>query len=369
MASLQLIVGSLYGAKEKKIHVTMEQEAFDFSEDLLGGISQMSQKATSADTTICGSQSLTYPSSSSRVGQDNRAARIVQKLDQIVPNVLGESKKNKYSQPKWTKGLLKTAEDNQKLRNYDNMIKHQEEEFGELKRQLLDLQACVSRFPSIMSQAIKESTNFINSVLMDENESLKAELSSRMTLVQEELKTFTKKLIQDNFFDITASLMDASSEKKLVEVELLSKVSECLAMLVKIEGRKNALTASKEPAQANMLFEMATLAHTLEHRETFENGLMLKLSKCHEILEKLQSSIQKPCSPVRHFHTSTPIVIRSSRRRRTYCSSQTVIEDEHDLFELGPLEANDEPSKTTSKSGGGKRLKRILLQEDEMAQL
>jgi hypothetical protein len=48
----------------------------------------------------------------------------------MVPPSFPEVKKAKYNLPKWTKGLLKTAEETQKLKSHDVLLRRQEEENG-----------------------------------------------------------------------------------------------------------------------------------------------------------------------------------------------------------------------------------------------
>ena len=99
-------------------------DGFSFSQDLTSGLSQMYSQMTSQST-----DSGFYGDSQSFGG----LGAVPQKgpfFDQMVPPSFPEVKKAKYNLPKWTKGLLKTAEETQKLKSHDVLLRRQEEENG-----------------------------------------------------------------------------------------------------------------------------------------------------------------------------------------------------------------------------------------------
>jgi hypothetical protein len=133
----------------------MERESFNFSQDLIGGLSQMSAQ-------LPGTADCTWLSGDS---QSLLQSQVSRRVDQIVPHVLADSKKTKYNVPKWTKGLLKTAEDNQKLRNHEMMLKKQDDDNRDLTAQLFDIQSGVRSLPTLMVKAVKESTNYVCTII------------------------------------------------------------------------------------------------------------------------------------------------------------------------------------------------------------
>ena len=105
-------------------------DGFSFSQDLTSELSQMySQMSQSTDSGFYGdSQSLKDSQSLSQ-----SFGAVPQKrpfFDQMVPPSFPEVKKAKYNLPKWTKGLLKNAEETQKLKSHDVLLRRQEEENG-----------------------------------------------------------------------------------------------------------------------------------------------------------------------------------------------------------------------------------------------
>ena len=96
-------------------------DGFGFSQELTAGLSHMNSQDSgwfSGD-----SQSLSQPFGG--IAPQKRPL-----FDQMVPPSFPEVKKAKYNLPKWTKGLLKTAEENQKLKNHEVLLKRQEEDYG-----------------------------------------------------------------------------------------------------------------------------------------------------------------------------------------------------------------------------------------------
>ena len=107
-------------------------DGFSFSQDLTSGLTQMYSQGLSQMYSQMTSQSTDsgfYGDSQSFGG----LGAVPQKgpfFDQMVPPSFPEVKKAKYNLPKWTKGLLKTAEETQKLKSHDVLLRRQEEKNG-----------------------------------------------------------------------------------------------------------------------------------------------------------------------------------------------------------------------------------------------
>ena len=176
-------------------------DGFSFSQNLISGLSQISEKP---DFISGISQSQGYFSEDSQTQSFSQAIGVNQTginppkrpsrtpMDHMnPPNYVNHSqdrvssfypqvKKAKYNLPNWTKGLLKTAEENQKLKNHDALLTQQGEDQVQMKTFVQDLQKTIASFPELLSQMIKQSTDFLTQKIEKQNGCLKEQMLKDM---------------------------------------------------------------------------------------------------------------------------------------------------------------------------------------------
>ena len=238
---------------------TVEMEAgddgFNFSQNLISGLSQMSSQL-SENSGISGyfsedsqSQSLSQniginpPKRPFRAPLDNMQPPIhpQERISSIFPQV----KKAKYTLPTWTKGLLKTAEENQKLKNHDALLTQQGEDQVQMKIFVQDVQKTIASFPELLSQMIKQSTDFLSQKFEKQNDCLKEEMLKDVNdSLAKEMEKIKEHHLENTFGtwnylteikiamgEIKASLNDQTSQSD----DLKAMVDKCCDSILKVQ--------------------------------------------------------------------------------------------------------------------------------------
>ena len=122
------------------------------------------------------------------------------------------AKKAKYSQPKWAKGLLKTAEENQRQKDIENMMKRQEEDSRFIKSLSQEHLKVAKSTPIVVSKMVKESTDFIIASMTASMEKLQKESMEQVMKHYEEMKQQN----DDHLFEILTGIC-AAKEKVLAK--------------------------------------------------------------------------------------------------------------------------------------------------------
>ena len=163
------------------------ENGFSFSPNIMAQCQMSSQMSEKSDAS---SGWYSEDSQSQLLSQPNRIIPPKQPIphfDQIFLPSIPKVKKAKYNLPSWTKGLLKTAEENEKLKTHDTLLRHQEDNYGLFKKFVLFVQKTIASFPEMFSQMIKQSTDYFsqkfekqiekqNDCLKDMNDSLAKEM-------------------------------------------------------------------------------------------------------------------------------------------------------------------------------------------------
>jgi len=242
-------------------------DGFSFSQDLTSGLSQMyshsqmSQMTTqSTDSGFYGdSQTLRDSQSLSQsFGGLLPTVPLPQKrpfFDQMVPPSFPEVKKAKYNLPKWTKGLLKTAEETQKLKSHDVLLRRQEEENGHLRFFVQDVQKSIGSIPEILAQMIKESTDFLAKNFEKRNADLKMELLKDLNDALEKEMSSLKKQHLDNVFDTWNYLSEIKTSLGEIQNsldnhsnqsdDLKNKIENCCDSIVKAQQKMEEKSSEK----------------------------------------------------------------------------------------------------------------------------
>ena len=188
---------------------------FTFSQDLNYMLSQGSQGlGTTQDTTWYSENNSQTTSGTSVVGSTGDQEISRPSLEQPFPsnNQSVPTKRAKYSQPKWAKGLFKTAEENQRQKDIENMMKRHEEDSRFIKSLLQEQQKVAKTTPTVISKIVKESTDFIISSMTASMEKLQKESMEQVMKHYEEMKQQN----DDNLFEILTGI-GAAKEKVLTK--------------------------------------------------------------------------------------------------------------------------------------------------------
>jgi len=226
-------------AKLEEYTSRFSQDVADFANGLNRDLSRGSSIASSQ-----GSSQITHISESTLYPESLQPKR------SRFPPSFTEVKKPKYNFPNWARGLLKTEEENQKLKNHDILLKQIEEDNNYFKVFAQDVHNNIATYPELLAKMIKESTDFLMKNFDKWYDELKMELVNHVkdTLGQQLLCLKQQHL--DNTFDTWTRL----SEMK-----------------------------------AN-LDEIKTL---LDGRESESNNLMTKVGQCNETILKVQQKIEQ----------------------------------------------------------------------------
>ena len=171
----------------------------------MSGLSQMSSQQMSLQMSEkSDATSGWYSEDSQSLGQPNGAFPPMKPIppDKMYPPSFPQVKRPKYkgNLPNWTKGLIKTAEENQKLKNHDALLRQQKEDHVHFKTFILDVQKTIAIFPELLSQMIKQSTDFLSQKYRKQNEWLREEMlkdmndsfTKKMSEMKEHLRRFPK---------------------------------------------------------------------------------------------------------------------------------------------------------------------------------
>jgi len=267
--------------KKAIVNLNMEPDAsdgFSFSQELTSGwgqvlsqgLSQLSQNSQSSDCTWYSenSQSMSQP-----------VGTIPQKrFDQMVPPSFPEVKKAKYNLPKWTKGLLKTAEENQKLKSHGILLKQQEEDSNYLKMFVQEVQKNIAGFPELVANMVKESTNFMVKNFEKRNDDLKMELVQQFNDTVEQKLSCLKQQLGDNTFETWNYLSEVKIKldeiKTLLDDEknesdiVMTKINQCCESILKVQQK----VEEKSKADANQEKMPSFPKNEVENGEEILNG-------------------------------------------------------------------------------------------------
>merc|ERR1712166_1364742 len=161
----------------------------------------------------------------------------------------------KYNLPKWTKGLLKTAEETQKLKSHDVLLRRQEEENGQLRFFVQDVQKSIGSIPEILAQMIKESTDFLAKIFEKRNADLKMELLKDLNDALEKEMSSLKKQHLDNVFDTWNYLSEIKTSLGEIQNsldnhsnqsdDLKNKIENCCDSIVKAQQKMEEKSSEK----------------------------------------------------------------------------------------------------------------------------
>merc|ERR1719203_776366 len=249
-------------------------------------------------------------------------------FDQMVPPSFPEVKKAKYNLPKWTKGLLKTAEESQKLKSHDVLLRRQEEENGQLRFFVQDVQKSIGSVPEILAQMIKESTDYVVKSFEKRNADLKMELLKDLNDALEKEMSSLKKQHLDNVFDTwnylseikttLGEIQNTLNNQSNQSEDLKNKIESCCDSIVKAQqkmeekssekfgnvdeknqGYRNSLEGNKPNfRQIEMENKKDSLDELLESDDEFQVSILRRKSK---LRSRSDLPLPKPA------WTSTPI--------------------------------------------------------------
>jgi len=305
-------------------------DGFSFSQDLTSGLSQglsqmysqsqMSQNSQSSDCTWYSgdSQSLSQPMG---IVPQKRAH-----FDQLVPPSFPEVKKAKYNLPKWTKGLLKTAEENQKLKTHDILMKQQEEDTNYLKMFIQDVQKSIAGFPELVAQMVKQSTDFLVKEFEKRNDGLKKEMVNHINdTVGQELSHFRKQHLDNTFetwnylseiknnLDEIKTLLD---DKKSESSDVMTKIDQCCESILRVQQKveeKSGRDANQEKGPSFRNIEVANQKELLNESDS-DDEFQVSVLRSRE-KAKRKTIFQQPKST----YASTPTIFQQPKP--TYTST------------------------------------------------
>merc|ERR1712166_916923 len=203
----------------------------------------------------------------------------------------------KYNLPKWTKGLLKTAEETQKLKSHDVLLRRQEEENGHLRFFVQDVQKSIGSIPEILAQMIKESTDFLAKNFEKRNADLKMELLKDLNDALEKEMSSLKKQHLDNVFDTWNYLSEIKTSLGEIQNSLDNHSNQSDDLKNKIENCCDSIVK----AQQKMEDKKDSLDELLESDDEFQVSVLRSRRK-----SKMKSRSDLPALP-KPTWTSTPI--------------------------------------------------------------
>jgi len=223
-------------------------------------------------------------------------------FDQMVPPSFPEVKKAKYNLPKWTKGLLKTAEETQKLKSHDVLLRRQEEENGQLRFFVQDVQKSIGSIPEILAQMIKESTDFLAKNFEKRNADLKMELLKDLNDALEKEMSSLKKQHLDNIFDTWNYLSEIKTT--LGEIQntldnqsnqsdvLKDKIENCCDSIVKAQQKMDEKSSEKigNVDEKNQGYRNSLEENKQNFRENEQNFRQIEMENKKNSLDELLES-------------------------------------------------------------------------------
>jgi len=297
-----------------------------FDQALSQGFSQPLSQGSDSTWYSGNSQSLNQPMSTVPLKQT--------RFDQLVPPSLPETKKAKYNLPSWAKGLLKTAEENQKLKNHDILLKQKEDETINLKVFLQDVQKSIAGYQELVAEMVKQSTDFLTKDFEKRNDDLKTELLKHVkdTLGQQ-LSCLTQQHL-DNTFDTWNYLSEIKfnldeikislNDKKGVSDIVITKVEQCCESILKLQQKiqENSRTDSNKEKEQNVQnvqnVQKNKVGSAVEAKQTdvldeSESDDVFQVSILRSRRKKRKTIFQKPQG--KPNYTSTPIP--NQRKKKT----------------------------------------------------
>ena len=193
-----------------------------FSQDLTSIFSQTSnatQDATRLSESIS-QASGPPPSSQSTFSNGCSGSQDSGVFDQLLPRhplppafpLPSKNARPNAQGPRWTKALLKTAEENGRQKEIENMMRRQDEDNRQIKTLLQETNAASKSNPVIVSRIVKESTDFIISNVNKQLAKLQDDVMEGILKRCQELKQQS----EDQLFEILTNI-SATKEKVLTK--------------------------------------------------------------------------------------------------------------------------------------------------------
>ena len=302
---------------------------FSFSQDLLTGLSQLPSGSQNA---------IALPSNNTLdctwfSGDSQNLSQSQNPIDQLVPS------RSKYNVPRWSKGLLKTSDDNQKLKNFDHLVKRQAEDYAGIKMCLQEMQRSMIETPLKISKMIKESTDFLMKFERERQEQLQQVLGERFKEIVDTHKEILEEHFKRSDLQREEDMLDLLAEIKTVKDEIQSsselsnedleiKMDKCHDLLLKLKecenGTTSKLEAIKEEISINMKKALDAKFSSLEDLTTqFANSSRPNLAE------------SKASREIPEFIKFTPVSMQSNDRRKQRKNVDSIeSSDEDDAFRM-----------------------------------
>ncbi len=290
---------------------------FNFSQELEADLNQ------TYDSGLCfsDSQSLTQaPSLASFASQG----------EQIVPSSLWSATKRKQI-PKWTKGLLKTSEESQKLKVFDALLKRHEEEYNVMKNGLNDLLKRCDQSDRRFPKMIKEATDHL---ILEQKKSfdlIKDEMKTAICDSLEKHHTRSREERESELFDLYAELKEIKDAKSSSsggddEDSSIIRLEKKIDALADFRGKEKEMVESRIFSHISLVLDqkftafkeqtVAQMKHTLKKIEDknssfdfLDNFEAIEPRDCSTPKQKSQlldirSQVERPRSSKRIFQCS-----------------------------------------------------------------
>ena len=249
---------------------------FTFSQDFTQGFSQQS---SGGDSTWI-SDSNSFPGPSSYPKESGSQSQIFE------GRPISEAKKAKYTLPKWSKALIKTAEENQRQKDLELAMKALEEENRKIKVTLQEQNSLLKNYPKIVQQVVKESTDYIVTNLNKSVEKCHLELLQKTSKQYQELKDQNENQLFEVLAVITATketLLAKSEQKNCDVTPIISSLDEMKELVsTQIESNENEFQPKNQKENQSEI--LAVVAATKE-------ALMSKLTKITSSLNELEELV------------------------------------------------------------------------------
>jgi len=264
-------------------------DGFSFSQDLTSGLSQMYSQGLSqmySQMTTQSTDSGFYGDSQSFGGMGAVPPQKRHFVDQMVPPSFPEVKKAKYNLPKWTKGLLKTAEETQKLKSHDVLLRRQEEENGQLRFFVQDVQRSIGSIPESLAQMIKESTDYVVKSFEKRNANFKMELLKDLNDALEKEMSSLKKQHLDNVFDTWNYLSEIKISLGEIQNSLDNQSNQSDVLKDKIENCCDSIVKAQQKMEEESSKKIGILD---EKNQGYRNSLQEKKQNFRQIGNKVEN--------------------------------------------------------------------------------
>jgi len=243
--------------------------------------------------------------------------------------------------------LLKTAEETQKLKSHDVLLRRQEEENRQLRFMRFienHVQRSIGSIPESLAQMIKESTDFLAKSSEKRNADLKMELLKDLNNALEKEMSSVKKQHLDNVFDtwnylseIKTSLGEIQnsldSQSKQSDV-LKDKIENCCDSIVKAQQKMEEKSSEKI---GNVDEKNQDYRNSLEENkqnfceignmvENMQNFRQIEMENKKDLLDELLESNDE-------FHVSIGERVLRSRRKskKNFCQIGNMVENKQNF--------------------------------------